>query len=103
MRKETRAVKKILKHYYPETKFGVKIKDSYSVEVADKMIVECAADLDADEVVKCLCMHTEGICIYKQGEPIVTSESEEAKIILPKKAGTIDGELLGLIEVRKTN
>lgn len=104
MRKETKAIKEILKSKYSTDKFMLQYKEpSNYVDSSDKIIVTCDKDICTDDVIELLQKFTSGIKIYKQGNIMSAWKLVEGKIYSVDDTKTyIEVDMLEFIEVRSS-
>lgn len=104
LRKETKAIKEILKSKYSTDKFMLQYKEpSNYVDSSDKIIVTCDKDICTDDVIELLQKFTSGIKIYKQGNIMSAWKLVEGKIYSVDDTKTyIEVDMLEFIEVRSS-
>ena len=103
MRKETKAIKEILKSKYSTDKFKLQYKEpSNYVDCSDKIIVTCDKDICTDDVIELLKKFTSGIKIYKQGDIMSAWKLVEGKIYSVDTETYTEVDMLEFIEVRSS-
>lgn len=100
MRKETKAIKDILKSEYPINKFKVQYREpSNYVYTSDKIIVTCDKDINIDSVIELLKKYVIGIKVYKKGSIASASGLGAGKIFSVDSDNFVDVDMLEFIEV----
>ena len=103
MRKETKAIKEILKSKYSTDKFKLQYKEpSNYVDSSDKIIVTCDKDICTDEVIELLKKFTSGIKIYKQGDIMSAWKLVDGKIYSVDTETYTEVDMLEFIEIRSS-
>lgn len=102
MKKETKAVKEILKSKYTKDKFKLKYVESNSyLDTSDKIIVFCEENVNLEDVKDLLKKYTKGIVIYIQDEKILFGcDCDDRKIYSIDMSEFIKVDLLKNIEIK---
>ena len=101
MRKETKAIKEILKSKYPTYKFKLQYREpSNYVFSSDKIVVTCDKDINIDDVIELLKKYTYGIQIYKNGEVASSWRIVDKKIYSVDTEEYTEVDMLEFIEVK---
>lgn len=99
----TRAVRNLLKHHFPETKFSVKLYPTYNYAISsDKIVVKCfdVSDDTIETVISILRTNVRGGIVVSR-DKLMRSQSDIAEYAIfdPISNEWVDGDMVEFITV----
>lgn len=100
IRRETLAIKQLLKELYPNEIFSVQLKQPSSyIWNSDKIIIRCSKSVNVQDVIHLLKQHAYGIDIYEKGSIGTIFNTKNTPYIKMSNGDRVDMDLVEFIEV----